>query len=242
MNTSLAGSTGPARLLRRVGRRLRRLALQLATARARWRIGRSGLFDVNFYAIENPELGRDLLLHFCTRGGPAGRRPNLYFDPAWYAATYLGPEGRPGRALVHYIRVGEAMGLRPTPSFDPAWYAQRYALARGVSPLRHYLQRRRTQRFAPNPHFDLDFYLAAHGEEIGPNRDPYAHFLRFGAARGLDPSPGFDSGAYRAAFMGEDETAAPDAAAASWTQRERRTPLVHYLSASVAAAAQARRP
>ena len=83
----------------------------------------------------------------------------------------------------------EGAGCKPICFFDPAWYRRAYGLARGISPLVHYLGHRRTQRFAPNPDFDLAFYLDRHRAEIGPNRDPFMHHVRHGAAlRDLAPS------------------------------------------------------
>ncbi|MGX7706933.1 hypothetical protein [Methylobacterium sp. Gmos1] len=164
-------------------------------------IAGSGLFDVNHYLLESPDVvadGGDPLEHFCRFGAREGRRPNLYFDPAWYAGLYLGGNPDGVNPLCHYIRVGERAGFRPACTFDPAWYARTYGLRSGTSALRHYLTHRRSQRYAPNALFDLAFYLACHGAEIGRNRDAFAHLLRHGAKRDLDPCAGFDAKAYRA--------------------------------------------
>ena len=67
-----------------------------------------------------------------------------------------------------------------------------------------------------------------------PNRDPFAHLVRCGAVRDLDPSPQFDSRAYRAANMG-----APSAAPQSLAMHEMLVPLVHHLDALARAAASA---
>ncbi len=138
-------------------------------------LARSGLFDVNHYLLEAPDVvadGADPLEHFCRFGAREGRRPNLYFDPAWYAAVHLDGNGTGVNPLAHYVAAGERAGLRPIAWFDPAWYARTYALRRGTSPLAHYLAHRRSQRYAPNPLFDLAWYLARHGAEIGPNGTP----------------------------------------------------------------------
>jgi len=201
-------------------------------------IGASGLFDVNLYLIEGPDIrpaGVDPVVHFCTAGWREGRRPNFYFDPLWYAERYLGDSGE--NPLAHYIRTGEAAGLSPICTFDPAWYRRTYRLPRRTSPLAHFLANRRSQRFAPNPHFDLDFYLSRHGDEIGPNRDPFAHLLRHGAGRDLDPSASFDSAAYRRTFMPSGSAAART----KWTAADLAVPLVHHLDASARAAQKAQR-
>ncbi|MFD0935805.1 hypothetical protein ACFQ12_11520, partial [Methylobacterium trifolii] len=167
-------------------------------------IAGSGLFDESVYLVEGPdvrEAGADALEHFCRYGWREGRRPNLYFDPAWYREVY----GRAGEAdenpLVHYLRAGEVLGCRPVPYFDPAWYRRTYGLGPGTGALAHFLAHRRGQGVSPNPLFDPAFYLARHGAEIGANRDPFMHLIRCGATRDLDPSSAFDSAAYRAASM-----------------------------------------
>lgn len=163
-------------------------------------IARSGLFDVNHYLLESPDVvadGGDPLEHFCRFGAREGRRPNLYCDPAWYAALYL--DGNPAgvNPLCHYIRVGERSGLRPISYFEPSWYIRTYGLRPGTSALRHYLTHRRSQRYAPNALFDIAHYLDRYGAEIGRNRDAFAHLLRHGGRRDLDPSASFDAAAYR---------------------------------------------
>lgn len=198
-------------------------------ARRRCLIARSGLFDASYYLINGADVlaaGADPLQHFCEHGWRENRRPNLYFDSGWYRARYGDAMVNP---LLHYIRCGESEGCRPIPFFDPRWYARTYRLPRGASPLAHYLAHRRSQRFAPSPMFDVAFYLARHGAEIGPNRDPFMHLLRHGAAgRDLDPSASFDSAGYRRVAMVGDTR--------RWTgliQHEMRVPLVHHLDAEM---------
>jgi hypothetical protein len=53
-------------------------------------------------------------------------------------------------------------------------------LAPTVSPLAHYLQHRREQRFSPLPKFDVSAYCQEHAATMLSNRDPYAHFLAIG--------------------------------------------------------------
>ncbi len=181
----------------------------------------SGLFEHDVYLIANPdvrEAGRDPIFHFHANGWREGRQPNLYFDPLWYHARYLAdrPEANP---LAHYVRGGEKAGCRPSCLFDPEWYRRTYRVPANRLALAHFLEHRRSQRVAPNPHFDLAFYLGRHGEEVGLNRDPFAHLLRWGATRDLDPSPAFDTAAYRREAMAGREDASG------------QIPLVHYLDA-----------
>ena len=192
----------------------------------------SDLFDASYYLINSADVmatRADPVRHFCDHGWRENRRPNLFFDPDWYRSRYLALIGPGINPLVHYIREGERAGCRPIAFFDPAWYKSAYRLKRGASPLAHYLAHRRMGQVAPNPHFDLPFYLNCHGGEIGPNRDPFMHYVRNGAAgRDLDPSPHFDAAAYRREVMSSD--------ARAWvglTAHEMRVPLIHFLHGSM---------
>jgi len=52
----------------------------------------SGLFDAEYYLYTSQEVaepGLDTLRHYCETGWRQGRRPNVYFYPAWYIETYL---------------------------------------------------------------------------------------------------------------------------------------------------------
>ncbi|SEP08490.1 hypothetical protein SAMN04487843_106276 [Methylobacterium sp. ap11] len=200
-------------------------------------IASSGLFDVNHYLLESPDVvadGADPLEHFCRFGAREGRRPNLYFDPGWYADLYLGGARDGVNPVRHYVEAGERKGLRPVCYFDPAWYAATYGLPRGTPALHHYLQHRRSQRYAPNARFDLAGYLARYGAEIGRNRDAFAHLLRHGARRDLDTGHEFDAAAYRARHGLSRLPASPLLA-----DQEACNPLVHRLARD---AAEARAP
>ncbi|MEO9190946.1 MAG: hypothetical protein ABI224_13255 [Acetobacteraceae bacterium] len=53
----------------------------------------SGLLDANYYLIQGGdvlEAGFDAVEHFCLHGWQEGRRPNLYFNTAWYLRTNPG--------------------------------------------------------------------------------------------------------------------------------------------------------
>ena len=184
-------------------------------------IALSGLFDSNYYLIANPdvrEVGRDAIFHFHAHGWREGRRPNPYFDPLWYAARYLSA-GSAENPLAHYARSGEPNGFRPSCLFDPAWYRVAYNIASDQLALAHYLEHRRSQSVAPNPNFDITFYLSRHGADIGPNRDPFMHLMRWGATLDLDPSATFDSATYREREMADGDGT--------------QVPFVHYLEASM---------
>jgi hypothetical protein len=196
----------------------------------------SGLFDVNFYLASYPDVrgsGEDPLDHFIAYGWREGRRPNPYFDPNWYRARYLSVATEADtNPLLHYISYGEPRAFRPTVYFETEWYRRAYCVPDGISPLLHFLQNRRTQRFSPVSSFDVDFYMQRCGREVGPNRDPFAHFLRVGIQQDVDPSPAFDLGHYRATVMSGPVPPAEPRAGAAYLERVRReafNPLVHFL-------------
>jgi hypothetical protein len=188
----------------------------------------SGLFDVSYYLLNGGDVAEaqvDPVEHFCIFGWREGRRPNPFFDPRWYCQRYIGGIEYASNPLVHYIRLGERAGFHPISYIDPAWYRRHYGLAGAESSLGHYLKHRRTQRVSPNPAFELPFYLDRHRVEIGPNRDPFMHFVRHGAAlRDHDPSPVFDSARYRREVMAFDRTVRTGLMA-----HEMRVPLIHWL-------------
>ena len=198
-------------------------------------IAASHLFDENHYLIGYPDVrlsGLDPLVHFCRYGAEEGRRPNPYFDTDWYRLTYMPGGKSAGNPLLHYILHGEAAGLRPIVYFETEWYRDRYGINASVSPLLHYLRHRRRQMFSPHPLFDVAFYARGAGAAAGPNRDLFAHYLRVGIARPIDPGPGFDARAYRDRCMGTARTpfrAPPGAEVHERIRRERLNPLVHYL-------------
>jgi hypothetical protein len=187
----------------------------------------SGLFDASYYLLGNPDVGeqgRDPLEHFCVFGWREGRRPNPYFDPSWYRQTYMRDLPLPMNPLTHYALHGEAADLKPCVYFETGWYRRVHRLADEISPLRHYLRHRRSQRVSPTPLFDHLFYLRTYAARIGPNRDPFAHFLVHGAREDLDPSADFSSAVYRARHMTASVAPRPGQALV-----EADNPLVHFL-------------
>lgn len=152
-------------------------------------ISTSGLFDADWFASENitPGVRLPSILRYMRAGEQLGARPNLYFDPVYYAQ--MAETGQRG-AFVHYIRRGEQAGIEPSVHFDPRWYAARYGLPKGVKPLAHYFANRRTN--SPNRWFDVDFYRAVSGvPESTP--DIYEHFIAVGIRSELSPSPQFST-------------------------------------------------
>ena len=103
----------------------------------------SPYFDLAWYAqelgAEAPAQG--LLRHFLTVGLAAGRQPNKWLDPDWYAQRNAdAPRERYG-ALRHFLVVGDPEARHPSAAFDGKLYLRRYidVADAGMPPLRHYL-------------------------------------------------------------------------------------------------------
>src|SRR6185312_173473 len=187
----------------------------------------SGLVDANYYLINGSDVQEahlDPALHFCRYGWAESRKPNLYFDTAWYVQTNPRVTQLGLNPLAHYIREGEAANRRPVPYFDPGWYRQAYDVRPTQSALAHYLAHRRSQAYSPTPLFDVAWYLARNGEAIGTNRDPLAHYLQTGTTSDTDPSPGFNAAAYRRRHLGRLTRGFRHLA-----NPEKDNPLVHHL-------------
>lgn len=187
----------------------------------------SGLIDPNYYLINGADVHEaklDPAEHFCRYGFREGRKPNIYFDMHWYVQT--NPlVGRLGiNPVVHYVLEGEMAGRRPVAYFDPTWYRETYAIPAEQNALAHFLTHRRSQKFSPTRLFDVAWYLQQYGEEVGGNRDPFAHFLQAGTYRDLNPSSSFDAAVYRKHHIGR-----PSRHFRQLMHPERDNPLVHYL-------------
>jgi len=101
-------------------------------------VAETGLVDRSYYLEHYPDVARariDPVRHFCLHGWREGRKPNPYFDTAWYSVQH----DCPGNPLLHYILQGEAAGALPSPSFDPMQYRQIHGLSQDQSALRHCL-------------------------------------------------------------------------------------------------------
>ncbi|WP_051535768.1 hypothetical protein [Asaia platycodi] len=134
-------------------------------------IGHSGLFDTAFYLSRNTdlqELGSGALLHYHTAGWREGRKPNPFFDPLWYLASYRDVTEDP---LHHYILRGEYEGRHPVPWFDPIWYRQANQVPANMNALAHYLANRKAPGIRPMPEFDPEFYLRSYPDVASSGMD-----------------------------------------------------------------------
>ena len=168
-------------------------------------IAQASLFDANHYLINGSdvhEASLDPIEHFCSYGWEEGRQPNIYFNTAWYVRTNSDIERLGVNPLVHYILQGEKQGRRPVVYFSPDWYRSRYSIPDDQLALSHFLQHRRSQRFSPNEQFDLDWYLRRYAQQVGPNRDPFAHYLQTGTYNDVWPASDLDPTAVRMSLTG----------------------------------------
>lgn len=103
----------------------------------------SPYFDPPWYAAELGEAApsRGMLRHFLGTGLDAGRLPNRWLDPAFYAESYGdAPKDRYG-AMRHFIIVGDPEARAAGPYFNGRLYRRRYVdvADAGVPPLWHYM-------------------------------------------------------------------------------------------------------
>lgn len=187
----------------------------------------SGLIDENYYltnAADVHEANADPVYHYCRYGWREHRKPNIYFDPIWYRCTNIETVQLSINPLVHYILVGEPKGRRPAPFFDPGWYRAEYTLEHKESALAHYLANRRKQIYSPTPLFDVKWYVARFAETLGPNRDPFVHYLQAGMTRDIDPSRWFSAARYRQEHLGR-----PSRNFTRTLRADHHHPFVHFL-------------
>ncbi len=178
-------------------------ALDLAQTRS---LLEADLFDAAFYRRQTRlRPADDAFAHYFHEGSPAGLRPNIVFDPAWYLDR--NPDARQAGIdpLLHYAVIGEAAGRDPSPLFDVAWYARTHAVER---PLAHYLAHR-FGPFSPIPEFDADYYLRAYPDVGAARMDPFVHYMHFGFREFRKPFAGFNPRLYALRHLADDRGANP---------------------------------
>lgn len=99
--------------------------------------------DDEWYLREYPDIAEaraDPARHFVAHGAAEGRRPNRFFDPAWYRA--LNPDVGTMSPVLHYARIGRAELRDPGPAFGVKEYLAAYPdVARnGMEALEHYIR------------------------------------------------------------------------------------------------------
>lgn len=199
-------------------------------------VAESGLIDPNYYLLNAGDVHgarADPVQHYARFGWEEGRKPNLYFDLAWYTATNPDLARLRVNPIVHYILVGEPADRRPVPYFEPRWYRDTYQVPERQTALAHFLAHRRGQSVSPTRLFDAGWYAARHAEALGPHRDPFAHYLYAGTLADIDPSPQFNAAAYRKAHLGR-----PSRSFRRLVRPDHDNPLVHRLRTEYLAGAE----
>ena len=151
----------------------------------------TGLFDADFYTTTYPDIpaaATEPLAHFCGFGWGEGRRPNPWFEPAWYLAANADVRKSGLNPLLHYSRHGEAEGRRPSPLFDPAWYAQAHGTPRQGA-LRHFLAHRAGGTVLPAPELYAVRHLAPYRDDPARGVDPFTHYIADALRDGHPPLP-----------------------------------------------------
>ena len=153
---------------------------------ARRAVRESGLFDADFYRIDNPEValaGLDPLDHYLTAGWRAGRRPSAEFDPEAYRAAC--PPAAEVEPITHRLTEAVRAGA-PLPDG---------ALARAHREARDATVR----RVRDSGLFDAAFYAAQNPIVQETGVDPALHYVVSGHRAFLDPAAGLSAAAFRAA-------------------------------------------
>lgn len=174
----------------------------------------AGLFDRSGYLARYPDVaasGVDPLQHYLDAGAREGRVPCDFFDGAWYLSTNPDVATAGLDPFVHFCEFGWRESRHPGPDFDLDWYAQAHlAHADGtINPLAHYLGTGRAMgleiRPVRNPDadlirgagvFDAAWYLDRYPDLAEAGVDPLAHYLKYGAGEGRNPSAMFDTRYY----------------------------------------------
>jgi|GEM_PF-668184 len=162
----------------------------------------SGLFDADWYRERYPDVvasGIDPVLHYVRYGSAPLRTVGPAFDGAWYLGHHHDVDDAGWDPLLHYLLHGQTEGRR----------IERFDVNDPV-------ERRRDRELIESSEFwDPSWYFECYPAALMTGQDAIEHYVGFGAQRGYNPSPDFDSVRYVAAH--------PDDALV------RHRPLAHYL-------------
>ncbi|MDM0028701.1 glycosyltransferase [Variovorax saccharolyticus] len=163
-------------------------------------VGRSNLFDPNFYRLAYPDVegsGLPPLSHFMRIGLPAGRHPSASFAPDFYACLNKDVDG-PASSFLHYLRQGrhEVRPTAPAPFSGPHFESI-------------------LEEVRQSGWFDADFYRTAHPALEQSEMDPLTHYLVVGYRHYIEPSAKISTRSYIGRY--------PD------IRRAGLNPLVHWL-------------
>ncbi len=130
-----------------------------------------------------------------------GKRPNLYFDPAWYLERYPDVRDAGIDPLFHYFVQGEFEGRRPGPLFEGPWYRATYKVPGEENALVHFLAHRNSGVVSPIPDFDVEHYLRENMDVKEAGVDPFEHYISWGYREERNPSPAFNTRYYISRYL-----------------------------------------
>ncbi len=111
--------------------------------------------DADYYELYTDVAGAgiDADAHYAGYGRGEGRKPNKFFDPAWYLAQNPDVAAAGMDPLEHYMAFGWKEGRNPSAAFDVQKYlvANPDVAAAGIDPLYHYLSMGRSEGRAIYP-------------------------------------------------------------------------------------------
>jgi tetratricopeptide (TPR) repeat protein/glycosyltransferase involved in cell wall biosynthesis len=176
-------------------------------------IGRSGLFDQQWYLLRNPDVkaaGIDPLHHFVTVGWKQGRDPHPLFDTDWYLKEQSDVKADGLNPLSHFLSSGATEGRNPNPYFDTKWYCKNNPeiAEANINPLVHYMEIGATAGRDPHPRFNTSQYLTNYPEVRAAGINPLAHYLIWGAAHGCRSDASHPSTNMSSQYAAVDEISA----------------------------------
>lgn len=116
---------------------------------------------------------------------------NRYFDNYYLKSKFFA-----FLSLPHYLLRGEQRGWRPNPFFDPVFFQKRAKTPR----LADYLRDPALWAHSTSGYFDGDWYAKVRASQPEIEESPLRHFWREGFARGISPSPHFETRFFKAAI------------------------------------------
>lgn len=171
-------------------------------------------FDVQYYLSQDPVAVENLdtytlVIHFLAKGRFQGLRPNLFYDPEYYASRNPDFDFSKEDVLTHFLREGQKSGgpTSPSPYFDPEFYCREYADAGkfAASPplaYKHFLSVGLPERRRPSVLFDIDWYLDRTPilREHGFDALDHYLYLKIGSREKKSPCPLFDPEFYQKTY------------------------------------------
>ncbi len=164
-------------------------------------IQKSGLFDVEYYKSQKPELesfGGDSLRHYLAVGANQGFNPHRLFNTRYYLAHAPDVFVKNVNPLYHYLLSGAYEGNNPCYLFSNNYYLKENSelVEEGINPLFHYISEGTVRGCRPHPIFDIQYYyhLCPGAKESGLT--PLEYFLAGAGKPQGSPTALFDEAFY----------------------------------------------